>query len=211
MIHNNNLIGARQRISNFGGDIARSYLFSISMPYVFDERGGDTTTTTIFATSLDLPAYQLTSKQIQFQQMNINVVEGCTFSEFRLNVLEDDSSRIRTKLLAWAAIAYDYNRKGAASPKSYKRNLELNQHNIYGDISCKYTLFGAYPELVSGSKLDNNVIELSRFQVSFKYDFFTYKVYERHGKVRNFDDEMEAYNEMPGEDKPVNLSSDFLT
>jgi hypothetical protein len=75
--------------------------------------------------------------------------------------------------LTWAGIAGDYNRKGAASPNSYKRTLTVSQLNLVGQKIADYTLVGAYPETIGEYKVLNAGHEAVKFQASFKIDYFT--------------------------------------
>lgn len=171
-IHNANLLGARESIAAFSGDLARSFLFSIDIPAIFGNNA-KTATMTVFCASTSVPAYSLKSKVIPGQPQTINVVEGCKYSDWTVDFLSDDSHIIRSNLLTWAGIAWDNNRKGASSPNSYKRALTVTQLNLKGQALAEYTLVGAYPETVGDYKISNDGHEFAKFQASFKIDYFT--------------------------------------
>lgn len=171
-IHNANLIGARQSIAAFGGDLARSFLFSVNIPAIFGNNASSTVMT-VFCASTSVPSFVLKSKVIPGQPQTINVVDGCKFDNWNVDFLSDDRHIIRSNLLTWAGIAWDYNRKGASSPNTYKRILTVSQLNLSGQIIADYTLVGAYPETVGDYKVLNGGHEFSKFQASFKIDYFT--------------------------------------
>jgi hypothetical protein len=171
-IHNANLLGARESIAAFGGDLSRSFLFSVDIPAIF---GNNATSAvmTVFCASTSVPSYSLKSKVIPGQLQTINVVEGCKFDNWNVDFLSDDRHIIRSNLLTWAGVAWDYNRKGAASPNSYKRTLTVSQLDLKGKKIAVYTLVGSYPETVGDYKVLNGGHEFVKFQASFKIDYFT--------------------------------------
>ena len=172
-IHNTNLTGARTKISGFGIDLSRSYLFAIELPTIFGA-ATDITTMTVFCASSKVPDFKLGSKQLKFQNLDINLVNGVTFPAWEVTFLSDESNIIRSNLLAWSGAAWDYNRKGAATPISYKRIIKVHQLDRVGTSISQYTLCGAYPEAVDGYDIKNEGHDIVKFSTKFKYDYFTY-------------------------------------
>jgi hypothetical protein len=168
-----NLLGARKSIASLAGDLSRSYLFSISIPAVF-VRPTTVDTMTVFCVSTKVPDFTLKSKTIKVSTLDVNVVEGITFNPWKVTFLSDSKDIIRSNLLTWSSVAWDFNRKGATSPSSYKRQIVVNQLNLTGDIISTYTMIGVYPEHVSGYEIKNDGNELVNFDVAFKYDYFTF-------------------------------------
>lgn len=175
--HDVNLVGARKNIHSFGGDLSKEYLFSISIPAIFG-RSTNLSTMTIFCQSARIPEFKLISKNLPYQRVNINLIDGISFVPWSPSFLSDDSNIIRSSLLAWASIGWDFNRKGAATPSSYKRQIEVQQLNRLGVPICKYTLVGAYPETVGGYALDNKGNNLVKFDTTFQFDYFTFESYD---------------------------------
>jgi len=169
-----NTLGARNSIGKFSGDISRSYLFSLNMPAVFVSPSTDDTMT-VFCVSTKAPDFTLKNKTIKISTLDVNVVNGINFSAWKVTFLSDSKDIIRSNLLTWSSVAWDFNRKGATSPSSYKRQVTVNQLNLTGHVISSYTLVGVYPETVGGYEFSNDSNELVKFDVTFKYDYFTFE------------------------------------
>jgi hypothetical protein len=173
-IHTTNLKGIRTSIDSFGIDLSKSYLFAVNIPALFG-RNVNITTMTFFCESVELPSYKLKTKQIPYNKLDINVVDGINFSDFTVNFWSDESNVLRSNLLTWASAAWDMNRQGASTPTSYKREIEVFQLDRVGNSIAKYKLFGAFPDGVNGYKLQNDGHDVVKFDTTFKYDYFTYE------------------------------------
>jgi hypothetical protein len=177
-----NLVGARKSIASFAGDLSRSYFFSINIPAVFS-RPTTVDTMTVLCASTKVPDFTLKSKTIKVSTLDVNVVEGINFSSWKVTFLSDSMDIVRSNLLTWSSVAWDFNRKGATSPASYKRQVTVNQLNLTGNILSTYTLVGVYPEHVGGYELSNDSNEVVKFDVSFKYDYFTFNNTHMNGSA----------------------------
>jgi hypothetical protein len=186
--HDVNLVGARKNIYHFAGDISREYMFSINLPAIFGKQS--LSTMTVFCQSSRIPEFKLVNKALPFQKLHINLVDGITFVPWSPTFLSDDSNIIRSNLLTWSSVAWDFNRKGSATPSSYKRQIEVQQLNRLGVPVCKYILEGAYPEVVGGYSLDNTSKHLVKFDTTFHYDYFTFESYANYPYDRTIQEKM---------------------
>lgn len=175
--HDVNLSGLKGIFNDFGGDIGREFLFSVNIPSIVG-RNFNRSTMTAFCQSARIPEFKIITKKLPYQKVDINLADGINFLSWTPTFLSDDSSILRTNLLTWSSVCWDYNRKGAATPRSYKREIEIQQLNRVGRPTCKYTLVGAYPESVGGFSMDNNSKNLAKFDVVFQYDYFFYESYD---------------------------------
>jgi hypothetical protein len=189
--HDINLVGVRQSISKFGIDIARSYCFSLSMPSIIDANDSKSITT-ILCVSTRVPDFTLKSKSIKISTLDISLVEGIDFKPWNVTLLSDCKEIVRSNLLTWTNVAYDFNRKGASSPSSYKKKIIVKQLDIYGKDLSTYTMFGAYPEHVEGYELSNTEANFSKFNVLFKYDYFIYEKTSSLKETAAFEDQILA-------------------
>jgi hypothetical protein len=181
-IHNINLVGFREKIAALGGDFARSYMFAIEIPAI-GIVPDDKTTLTAFAQTLTLPNFELKSKNIEFQHLSIKAVEGIRFDDdWAVTFWSDDSYILRSTFLAWSSLAWDFNRKAAATQKSYKRIAHVYQLNRVGQPVCKYTMNGFFPRKVGGYELNNASNDLAHFNVNFTYDFYTIELFSPSNK-----------------------------
>lgn len=181
-----NLVGVKSVVTSPWSDLSRSYLFSINIPSLNNgnegQSGGDfdfnTKKLSVFARSTQLPSYILKVKPIEFQTLQIQVVEGVQFSHtWTAEFLSDDTNILRGKFLRWSNLAYDFNRKAAASPSSYKRKAIVNQLDRNGNIICEYTMYGVFPRKVDSGNLDNDSVNFTKLSVEFRYDYYTVKIF----------------------------------
>jgi hypothetical protein len=173
-----NPAGFVQEIAKLGGDFTRSYLFSIDIPAAGIYNGdGNRSTLTAFARSFELPSYGLETKIIEFQGVKIEVAEGVKFkSPWTVEFLSDDTYVLRSTFIAWSSLAFDFNRKAAATPRSYKRKAIVNQLDRKGNPVCSYSMMGLFPKNVSGYTISNDSKEFSRFSVDFAFDYFSMQI-----------------------------------
>lgn len=175
---NENLTGFVQEVTKLGGDFTRSYLFAIDIPGAgIDTGAGNRSSLTAFCRSTELPSYSVKTKIIPFQGMEIEVADGVKFkSPWSVEFLSDDTYILRSTFLAWASACFDFNRKGAATPRSYKRNALVYQLDRKSNIVCTYSIMGLFPKVVGGHTISNDSKDFARFSVDFGYDYFTIKV-----------------------------------
>jgi hypothetical protein len=172
--HNKNLKGIRTILADFGIDIARSYFFSVEIPSLYT--GIDKSLITAMCVSSAVPDFTVQTKQLKYQNMDINLANGLNFKPWDINFISDDSGRLRTSLLMWSSSTYDYNRKGSTTPNSYKRKILIKQLSANGSSICEYTLVGAFPTTVGGYRISNDDKTKVAFPVTFHYEYFTVNV-----------------------------------
>jgi hypothetical protein len=181
-IHNTNIAGFREKIAALGGDFARSYMFAIEIPQI-GIQPDDKTTLTAFAQTMTLPQFELKSKNIEYQHINIKAVEGIRFDDdWTVTFWSDDSHILRSTFLTWSSLAWDFNRKSASTPKSYKRIANVYQLNRVGQPVCQYTMHGLFPRKVGGYELNNASNDLVSFGVNFTYDYYTINLFATNAK-----------------------------
>lgn len=199
-----NLNGVRDIITSLGSDFSRSYLFSISIPSLNDDSVGSqspskgpnyfgTDKLTVFARSFDLPSYTLKVKSIDFNSVQLQMVEGVQFNHsWTAEFLSDDTNVLRGKLLRWSNLAYDFNRKAAATPTSYKRKAILSQLDKNGNPICIYTMYGTFPRKIDGGSVSHDNISFQKFNVEFRYDYFTVEIlkYVKNSKEAKIDNKL---------------------
>ena len=174
----------RKVVTSLGSDFSRSYLFAISIPTLNEGRDNyygdnyfDSKKLTVFARSFDLPSYVLKVKPIEFQTMQIQVVEGIQFSHtWNVEFISDDTNVLRGKLLRWSNLAYDFNRKAAATPTSYKRKAIASQLDRNGNIIANYTFNGLFPRKIDGYNVSHDNVNMAKFGVEFRYDYYNVEI-----------------------------------
>jgi len=182
---NNNLVGFRQVI----GDFARSFMFKMSVP----AWNANNSQLSIFARSITLPAFKLHSEQIGFQGLKMNVITTAEFNDpWTVKILADENQVIRSNIMKWMSVAYDAGTMEASTLKDYKKdNYFVQQLDRVGKIVSTYKFYGIYPESVSSPTLAHDTVTPQDFDVTFKYDFFTFNL----GDEKVID--MKADNEVP--------------
>lgn len=186
-LFNTNLNGVRDIITSLGSDFSRSYLFAISIPALNNGNENsngptffDSNKLTVFARGTELPSYILKVKNIDYQTVQLQVVDGIQFSNtWSVEFLSDDTNILRGKLLRWSNLAFDFNRKAAATPSSYKRQAVVSQLDRNGDIVCEYTMYGVFPRKVDGYSVSHDSVNFSKFSTEFRYDYFTVHISNR--------------------------------
>jgi hypothetical protein len=151
-------------------DISRPYLFMIEMPNI----DTDYHKMTAFACSTSIPPYKLNIEEIDFQGAKRKVANGATFDDWNVEFLTDQVYSLRSKFLAWMSQAYDPHQNSNASPSSYKYDgVKVHQLSRTGEKVQTYQFIGLFPNHVGQIDLGHDKTDLSKFTVTFSYDYFS--------------------------------------
>ena len=161
--------------SGVASDISRGYLFRVYIPTVDGSGfGSGPGLLTAWARSAKLPAYKLSTKEIDFQGQKIRIAGPAEFDgNWDVEFLLDESHSLRHAFLGWMQATYDANKMHHTAPADYKRNnVRIEQVSKNGQTVSTYNFVGVFPSNVSEIALEQGSTEPEKFTVSLSYDYF---------------------------------------
>ena len=167
--------------SNIKGDGARPSLFRVrcvAPSWV----GFPLEKFTFLANAAELPSSQIGEKIIPYMGQDVKFAGDRVYPDYTLTVINDEDFAIRNAFEAWNNGISQFSRKDSvrtggatADPTSYVGTIYVDQLTKGGgttDVLKTYTLYNAWPALVSGIALAWAAKDdIEQFQVSFRYDW----------------------------------------
>lgn len=127
-------------------------------------------------TTAELPSATVSSVEVPYFGRRIKVAGDRAFSDWSVNVLNDEDFSIRSLFETWSnsmnRLVANV-RDAAVSEEEYKTDLQVIQYSKDGDAIRSYSIVGAFPTAVSGIGLDwSTTNQIESFSVTFSYDYW---------------------------------------
>lgn len=158
-------------------EIARPYLFNISIPYIEENlKRYEPAFTTIYATSTSLPSYDIEPVEIKVQEYLLKIGSSSKFKNTQtITFILDHNHTIRNRILIWMSAIYDIKEYVIQPSSSYKEDEFIINHMTpdLRNIIAEYKLVGAFPIKCGEVNLTQaNETEVMTFDVEFAYDYY---------------------------------------
>lgn len=166
--------------SRLVGDGARPSLFRIKV-YAPNWVGLDSENFSFLANAGSLPSSPLGERIISYMGQDIKLAGDRTFSDFDIQVINDENFSIRDAFERWSNGISQYTRESnvrvdgaSADPNSYVGKIIVEQLGKDKETAIKkYELMNAWPALISPIQIAWALRdEVEEFYVSFRYDYF---------------------------------------
>jgi len=125
-----------------------------------------------------IPASDLGLVEVPYFGRKFKVAGNRTFAPWPVTVINDEDFLIRNAMEEWSHAINSHvgnlREFGEASPSEYKTDATVTQFSKTGVAIREYKFVGIFPTAITEIPLTwESVDEISEFQVSFQYDYWT--------------------------------------
>lgn len=153
---------------------ARSSLFRVTVTNPVD--GTADTKFSFTCKSAQHPSWTTNELEVPFMGRKIYTHGHRVCEPWSVTVINDEDFKVRNALEKWNnwLNTQQGNVMNFSTPDDaeYKSVGNIFQYDKTGKVTRVYTLFGLWPQVVSGIDLDFESDTIQQFQVTFRYDYF---------------------------------------
>lgn len=153
-------------------DFARSYTFECIITGGYWDKDYK-----FLVKTSNLPATTIDEVETNWQGYKYTLATTPTYDDYTVNVMTDLKSDIRTKMMKWSNYLNnpETNKHGKVDP-NYLTTITMTHlsHND-GTGIAQYILHGCWCKTVGELAMDYATKEIAAFDLTFKYQFHTYK------------------------------------
>lgn len=154
-----------------GGLRPNQFLVTMNWPGAVGNPGGNQN---FLISSASLPAANVDPTIIQYRGRDLKLAGERVFDPWTITVVNSTDMKIRSYFEKWSNLMNDYETNGGVTaPGGYMVDLIVDQLDRNDEIIRTYTLYNAWPSVVSEIGLSHNASNvISEFTVTLQYSHF---------------------------------------
>lgn len=148
------------------GDVARSNLFEIEIPFLGE-------TFKFHAKASSIPEDTVNKLELSYQNRKLGIAGDRVYADWNVTVYNDADHKVRKQFIDWSELVQSHGRDlQGERPEGYKKEAFVKQYDRDGEtITTNIKISGIWPTTIAALELDWENDALEVFDVTFSVDY----------------------------------------
>ena len=155
------------------GAFSRAYLFNIQFVSAPVGVTGGENIAVYLARATSLPESTIDPIEVPWQGQVYKIGSTHTFAEWSCTFNLDSKGELRRRMVLWSNLVHNPETNIQGTPDAYYGEIMIELLDVAGNPVMKYILHQAWPSSIAALDLAQDSKEVSQFDVTFIYNWFT--------------------------------------